>query len=349
MNDLRSDPALLPTASLRVLRFRAEMLDWVRQFFRGRGYWEVETPLLSHDVCVDVWLEPFAVEVNSNGHPSQMFLQTSPEFGMKRLVAAGAEAIFQVTRAFRQEESGPLHNPEFTIVEWYRVGETYHQQMDLVERLVTGFSQYAAHLSTEMEGLNFRNCVVSSLVCPFPRITYEEAFRQVTGKSVMGMSAIELSDLAESFGIRGPESLRQDDRDGWLNLILTEVVEPRLEEQSAVFVYDYPSSQAALARISEADPAVAERFELYLNGIEICNGYQELTDVNELRRRQSEHSRRRQQEGLPALPEDNRLVSALELGLPECSGVALGFDRLLLSALQMDTLSEVVAFPFDRA
>lgn len=342
-----SDPR--PTAALPILRIRAEMLEWTRKFFGQHGYWEVETPLLSHDVCVDAWLEPFRVEVGTDGRTQNMYLQTSPEFGMKRLLAAGADAIFQVTRAFRQEECGPLHNPEFTIVEWYRVGDTYHQQMDLVEQFVLGFHQHASQTGLSIERLTASEQMGQCFNTPFNRMTYEEAFRQATGQSVLAMSAPELQSIARSCDIHGPASLEDDDRDGWLNLILSERVEPMLAAQGAVFLYDYPASQAALSRISDHNPAVAERFELYIRGIEICNGYQELTDARELKDRQSEQAERRRQARLPALPEDNRLIQTLEQGLPECAGVALGFDRILMSAFRMTSLRDVMAFPLERA
>ncbi|MCA9109799.1 MAG: EF-P lysine aminoacylase GenX [Planctomycetaceae bacterium] len=344
------EPDFLPTAALPVLRLRSEMLNWVRQFFRSKGFWEVETPLLSQDVCVDAWLEPFFVE--SGG--SRFYLQTSPEFGMKRLLAAGAESIFQITRAFRQEETGRLHNPEFTMLEWYRVGDTYHQQMDFVEKLTHGFCHHAEVLARKIDGMEavdfkpaFLNGVQTSKA--FCRTTYDDAFQQVFGDGVLSKSVADLRALATKHGVEGPSSLVEDDRDGWLNLLLSEVVEPMLAKRETVFLYDYPASQAALSRIRSSDPPVAERFELYFHGVEICNGYQELTDSHELRRRQTEQSRKRQQAGLSQLPEHSRLLAAMDLGIPESSGVALGFDRLLLAALRMSSLSEVTAFPIGRA
>ncbi len=354
MSPPSSESDFRPTASLPILRLRAEMLDWVRQFFCRLGYWEVETPILSHDVCVDAWLEPFCLEVCAEGGVAPLYLQTSPEFGMKRLLAAGAESIFQITRAFRQEESGRLHNPEFTIVEWYQVGETYHQQMDLVEQLTDEFHNQVSIVARSIEGVEVTDHGRASLsgrqlARPFCRLTYEDAFQQALGGGVLSKSVGDLRSMAETRGIKGPSSLHDDDRDGWLNLLLSEAVEPMLAEQGAVFLFDYPASQAALARIRNMVIPVAERFELYVDGIEICNGYQELTDPEELRRRQSEQSRKRQQQGLPPLPEQSRLLEAMDVGLPECSGVALGFDRLLLTALGLSSLCEVTAFPFDRA
>ncbi len=347
-----------PTAQLPVLRLRAEMLNWMRQFFIRQSYWEVETPLLSHDVCVDAWLEPFRVDPDRTPEDSTLYLQTSPEFGMKRLLAAGADAIFQITRAFRQEEVGPLHNPEFTIVEWYRIGETYRQQMDLVEQLAVEFEDHVAASIRMIEGLPAALATDlrphdkrrgASRQRPFQRLSYDEAFLNVVGEGVISKSAADLRRLALQLGIVGPDSLRADDRDGWLNLLLADAVEPMLAERGAAFVYDFPASQAALAKIRLDEPPVAERFELYLDGIEICTGYQELIDPVDLRRRQSVQSTRRKIDGRRQLPEESRLLAAMEAGLPACAGVALGFDRLLLTALGKSDLGEVIPFPIDRA
>lgn len=356
-----SDSDFAPTATLPVLRLRAAMLDWLRQFFREHGYWEVETPLLSHDVCVDAWLEPFRVPGELSGEQTT-YLQTSPEFGMKRLLAAGADSIFQITRAFRQEESGRLHNPEFTIVEWYCVGTTYHDQMDFVEELAGGFQEalwqfqelprqddvLAGGCSHAVDSLPDPRRL-PAIARPISRLTYAEAFARALGESVLSLPTERLAKIAVEREIGFPQSLRADDRDGWLNLLFLEMVEPMLAEEQAVFVCDYPASQAALARIRSDDPPVAERFELYLRGLEICNGYQELTDPAELQRRFAVQTEKRRRDGRPDLPVHSRLIDAMQSGLPDCSGVALGFDRLLLALLGGNSLDEVMAFPFSRA
>ncbi len=352
-----------PTASLSVLRLRANMLDWVRGFFREQGYWEVETPLLSRDVCVDAWLEPYCVPGQKGAAGGPMYLQTSPEFGMKRLLAAGAEPIFQITRAFRQEECGPLHNPEFTIVEWYQAGGTYQQQMRFVERLTVGFQaalqrfQAVQRAPGDAVGQSLpdgpprhgQGKPVPTVSSPIPRLTYEEAFISAMGEPVLSLSADQLARLADERGVVAPHSLADDDRDGWLDLLFLEFVEPMLAERQAVFVCDYPDTQAALARVRPGSPPVAERFELYLQGVEICNGYQELTDPDELRRRFAVQSEQRRREGRPPLPRESRLLEAMDAGLPECAGVALGFDRLLMTLLGAAALDKVLAFPFPRA
>jgi len=338
-----------------MLRLRSELLEFTRTFFRSRGFWEVETPILSRDVVVDAYLEPFVTRAKANTDcakadgTDELFLQTSPEFAMKRLLACGASAIFQITRAFRRGEIGRRHNPEFTIVEWYRTGTTYHDQMDLVEELVAGFFE---RVRTVGKLATFQSQQPSverpPLPRPFERLTYDTTFERAVGRPVIGLSAAELARLATSLKIEPPPNLAGDDVDGWLNLVLALAVEPVLAQQPALFVYDYPPGQAALARIRPTLPEVAERFELYLAGVEICNGYQELTDADELRRRIAAQSALRRRDGNRPLPADSRLLDAMDAGLPPCAGVALGFDRLLMSATAAESLADVLAFPFDR-
>lgn len=334
-----NDGSHRPTATLDSLRLRAKLLGAARELFSAHGYLEVETPVLSHDVVVDAHLEPFAVNCREGSPPCVMFLQTSPEFGMKRLLAAGARSIYQVTRAFRKGELGRLHNPEFTMIEWYRVGDTHHEQMDFVELLVN-----AVFDSARENGGS-----VTSLPRPFERMSYNEAFQRALGRPVLDLSGRELLEIAREAGIVAPDSLTVDDRDGWLNLLLAERVEPRLGRDCPTFLYDYPASQAALAKVRPGNPPVAERFELYIRGIEICNGYHELTDAAELRRRMKTQAELRSRDGHRALPNENRLLAAMDAGLPDCAGVALGFDRLVMLAAGANSLAEVTAFPFDRA
>ncbi len=331
-----------PTASLATLRQRAGLLKAVRAHFDAAGYWEVETPIVSRDTVVDAWLEPFTTRDETSADGSELFLQTSPEFGMKRLIAAGATAIYQITRAFRQGEHGRLHNPEFTIIEWYKTGDSYHDQMDFVEEFVAAMFHLGSELCEKPGSSQF-------FQRPFERITYDGAFEKYAGSGVLNLTADELIRLAEILKVQPPATLRTDDRDGWLNLLLAERVEPHLGSQRATFLYDYPASQAALATVRDDSPPVAERFELYVNGVELCNGYQELTDADELHRRMQQQSASRSREGLPALPLENRLLDAMRAGLPTCSGVALGFDRLAMLALGKESLAEVTAFPHGRA
>jgi lysyl-tRNA synthetase class 2 len=336
-----ADPSFAPTAALETLALRSRLLECLRSWFRQRGFWEAETPILSHDVVVDGHLDPF---VTSHSGRDELFLQTSPEFAMKRLLAAGARRIFQVTRAFRRHERGPLHNPEFTMVEWYEAGSTYQAQMDVVEELVAAV--FAA-VDEEQPAAPTRPAAWRRLERPFARASYDELCRQVLGRPLIGASLEELERLAGGCRVAVPDGLAGVDE--WLNAIWALAVEPELAGRGAVFVYDYPPAQAALARIRPGATPVAQRFELYLNGVEICNGYQELTDAAELRRRIADQAAIRSRHGQRPLPSESRLLQAMAAGLPECSGVALGFDRLMMSALGAGSLAEVIAFPFDRA
>ena len=320
-----------PAASIENLKARSRLLRAVRDFFHARGYWEVETPLLSHDSVVDPHIEPF---VTTDADGSRLYLQTSPEFAMKRLLAAGAEAIFQLDRVFRRGEAGRLHNPEFTMIEWYRVGDTHVEQMQFTEELVLAVWRAGGHQPPES---------------PFSRTSYRRAFERALGIDVFEATTSELAAIAREKCAATPDSMPADDRDGWLNLLLAELVEPQLGRDRPEFVFDYPASQAAIARIRPDDPPVAERFELYIDGIEICNGYHELTDAAELRRRIATESSRRNAAKLPELATSNRLLAAMDHGLPRCAGVALGFDRLVMLAARAESVADVIAFPIDRA
>jgi lysyl-tRNA synthetase class 2 len=356
MSDRPSDD-FRPTAPWENLRLRAELLRRLREFFRQRGFLEVETPILSADTVVDRHLDPFAVaEAGEKGtvpicakHPTTnlrsvpgsgkgglspfpTWLQTSPEFAMKRLLAAGAEAIYQVSRVFRQGEQGTLHNPEFTLVEWYRTGE----------RLDEGI-QRTSELCDALLGRG-----------PAERTTYREAFLRHVGLDphvapVEDLMAAARQGRAPREAWLPPESLRPDDRDGWLDWLLTERVQMHLGQGRPLLLCDYPASQAALAEIRPGNPPVAERFELYVSGIELANGYHELRDAGELRKRIARANAQRVADGKPPLPESSRLLAAMEAGLPPAVGVALGFDRLVMLAAGAKTIAEVMAFPWDRA
>ncbi len=330
----------LPTASLRTLELRGRALAATRRFLDARGYFEVDVPLVSADRVIDPHLAPFAVlavdgphPVDHRGGPPTHHLQTSVEFGMKRLLAAGARAIYQLSHVFRAGERGPRHNPEFTMLEWYRVGDTHMEQMAETEALVAEL---------------FTLCG-QPLPLPFGRLTYQQAFERSLGIDPLRASVAELAQVAAARGVPAPASLDPQDRDGWLNLLLALCVEPTLGITRPEFVCDYPASQAALARLRPGEPPVAERFELYLRGVELCNGYHELTSPSELRARIEAESDRRAREGLPPLPVHNRLLDSMEHGLPPCAGTALGFDRVLMLAVGAASIDEVLPFPWDRA
>jgi elongation factor P--(R)-beta-lysine ligase len=321
-----------PTASWESLRLRAEMLRRLREFFDSRGFLEVETPILSADTVVDRHLDPLSVDVSplpgGEGIAARrMWLQTSPEFAMKRMLAAGAGRIYQVARVFRQEEIGPLHNPEFTLVEWYQPGEGMDEGTQLTSDLCNAMLERG----------------------PAERISYGEAFERYLGVDPHAADGRALADVARRLGIEAPASLAAEDRDGWLDLLMVERVQPHLGVERPTLLYDYPASQAALARVRPGNPLVAERFELFVAGIELANGYHELLDPAELRARNARVNAQRRADGKAALPEESRLLAAMEAGLPSAVGVALGFDRLVMLVAGAESIREVIAFPFDRA
>lgn len=347
-------PDYLPTASIETLQQRSFLLKSVRQFFEAQGYWEVETPILSKDSVVDAHIDPFTAEWHSaegcvgdqTSPATTRYLQTSPEFAMKRLLSAGADQIYQISHAFRQAERGTLHNPEFLMLEWYRRGETHREQMTFVESLVRHFYAAAGSISNPSA-----SPVLPSE--PFPRLSYEAAFLKYADLSALNSTATEFQRAALRHQISVPSGFDQADRSSWQNLFLVELIEPALRKLAAVFVYDYPPEQAALARIRQDEglnpEGVAERFELYLQGIEICNGYHELTDPHELRTRIEQQTALRTKENRIALPHESYLLQAMEAGLPACAGTALGLDRLVMLALGKRSLQDVIAFPFERA
>jgi len=324
------DGDFLPAATWPRLKLRAELLARTRQFFDHRSFLEVETPLLSADTVVDRHIDPLAVVLfDDPRRPAvgrRMWLQTSPEFHMKRLLAAGAEAIYQITRSFRGGEAGMLHNPEFTIVEWYRRGDVMREGIALLSELG--------------EALLGRD--------PAEVLTYREAFERHAGIDPHACNAEQLRLAAVASGCNPPPSLG-DDRDGWLDLMMSELVAPRLGHNRPAIVCDFPPTQAALALIREDAPPVAERFELFASGIELANGYHELTDPAILRERFATANRQRIADGKPALPADSYLLQAMDQGLPASSGCALGFDRVVMLAAGAESIGEVMAFPVDRA
>ena len=324
------DHDFLPTASWENLRLRADLLARTRAFFDRHAFLEVETPLLSADVVVDRYLDPLSLVLPHDPRRPEvgrtLWLQTSPEFGMKRLMAAGGQAIYQITRAFRAGEAGQRHNPEFTIVEWYRRGDTMADGM-----------QCLSDLAETLLGLG-----------PAERISYAEAFQRHAAIDPHQATREELADLARRRGLTMSESLATGERDDLLNLLLAQLVEPRLGQDRPTILHGYPASQAALARVC-GSPPVAQRFELYVRGVELANGYHELTDPDELRRRNRVANEQRAADGKPRLPEQSRLLAAMEHGLPDCTGVALGFDRAVMLAAGAASLAEVMAFPIDRA
>lgn len=292
-----------PGMAIEDLARRAEIIGRIRGFFDQRGFVEVQTPCLSRDVVVDRFIEPLPVPAAAD---QPMWLQTSPEFAMKRLLAAGARAIYQMGPVFRAGERGRSHNTEFTMLEWYRAGDDYRRGMDLLE-------EFAGELIVD---------------APAIRMTYRQLFQKFAG--IDPFAGVEFEDL---------------------NRLLAEQVEPALQSIPSLIVHDWPADQAALAR-TRTDASgiqVAERFELYCHGTELANGYHELTDAEELLRRNQQVNRQRQAAGQVALPVDSRLLQAMQAGLPDSCGVALGVDRLVMLALNKPDIDQVMPFAGDRA
>ncbi|PAU87630.1 elongation factor P lysine(34) lysyltransferase [Pseudomonas sp. WN033] len=314
-----------PSATLAALRQRAAIIDQIRAFFRQREVLEVETPSLSAAAVSDPHLFPFVCDYvpEGGGSAQPLYLHTSPEYPMKRLLAAGSGPIWQLARVFRNGESGRRHNPEFSMLEWYRPGFDHHQLMGEVDELVRQ--------------------ILGSV--PARRVTYAALFVQQLGVDIHTCQQEELVALGRSRCSFDGEL----DRDGWLNLLFSHCIEPTLIEPT--LVYAFPASQAALARVVEGDDQVpsAARFELFIDGMELANGYYELSDADEQLRRFETDQLQRQSLGRPVLPIDLHLVDALRSGLPDCAGVALGVDRLVMLALGASRIDEVVAFTLERA
>jgi lysyl-tRNA synthetase class 2 len=318
-----------PTASLSMLVKRAELLQQIRAFFHARGVMEVETPIMSAAGNTDPQVSGFVTYYDGPGHPldGRMFLQTSPEFAMKRLLAAGSGAVYQLCKVFRNSETGRRHNPEFTMLEWYQPGYDHHALMGEVEELLVEILPEQAEAAQ--------------------RISYQQAFLEHAGFDPLAAAMPVIRDCARQHGLSDIVGLTDEDRDAWLDLLMAQVVIPKLS--GMVFIYDYPASQASLARIKAEDPRVAERFECFIDGMELANGFHELTNAGEQRQRFLAENKKRAAAGLPVMPIDNRLVEALEYGMPACAGVALGIDRLLMLSVGAESISEVLAFPVDRA
>ena len=314
-----------PAASLEVLRLRAGLLGRARSYFASTGALEVETPVLVGNAVTDVHLE--SLEVRRSDGARVGFLHTSPEYAMKRLLCAGAPDLFQVARVFREGERGRNHNPEFTMIEWYRLGMDHHDLMRDVESLLRAL----------LEPLR--------TVGPTRTVTYAEAFRAALDCDPLGASTADLENRLRRGGTDIPESLGGD-RDGLLDLAMASHVAPGFADDRLTFVHDFPASQAALARVRGP---VASRFEAFWGGLEFANGFHELDDADEQARRFEADRAGRARRGQPPREIDARFLAALAAGLPACAGVALGFDRVAMIAAGATAIDEVMAFPFERA
>ena len=302
------------------------MLKEARAFFSQRGVLEVETPILSAAAVSDPQIESLATQIA--GLPGRRYLCPSPEYAMKRLLAAGSGDIYQICKVFRDAERGRWHNPEFTMIEWYRVGFDDAALMDEVETLIG------------------RLLAPARVFGAAERLSYAAALQRHAGVDAFGSSEDELLEAARRHGIHCDADL---DRDAKLDLLMGLIVGPRLGRANPCFVCDYPASQAALARLKPGLPRVAARFELYLDGLELANGFHELVQPREQRARFTHDLALRSERGQIQAPLDENFLAALESGLPDCAGVALGFDRLAAIALGASQLSEVMTFSVDNA
>lgn len=319
-----------PGASLAVLRERARLNAAIRSFFAARGVLEVETPLLCSAAATDLHLSSFVVPDPADAKFPSRYLQTSPEFAMKRLLAAGSGPVYQLCKAFRAGDAGQRHNPEFTILEWYRPGFTLLQLMDETEAL----------LGTTLGGQH-----------PFgraERTTYRALFEARFGVNPHAVDIDTLRALvARETSFDDAAAL---DSPACLDLLFATGIEPGLGHGAPVFVFDFPAAQAALARV-ETDGAgdrVARRCEVYLQGMELANGYDELVDAAEQRRRFEADNAARRAAGLPEVPVDERLLAAMAAGLPPCAGIALGVDRLLMVLMGLAKVDQAVSFTAGR-
>lgn len=317
-----------PTAPMANLLKRAKIVNEIRHFFADRGVLEVETPTMSQATVTDVHLRAFETQFTSPGAAQgiTLYLMTSPEYHMKRLLAAGSGPIYQMGRSYRNEEAGRYHNPEFTMLEWYRPHYDMYRLINEVDDLLQQTLECES-----AESLSYQQAFLRYLDID-PLTAEKDKLREVAAK-------LDVSNIADT----------EEDRDTILQLLFMVGVEPHIGLEKPTFIYHFPASQASLAEISSEDHRVAERFEVYYKGVELANGFRELTDAAEQRQRFERDNRKRASMGLPEQPIDENLLAALEHGFPECAGVALGIDRLIMLALGAERISDVIAFPVDRA
>lgn len=310
-----------PSASIELLRERARLITKIRHFFTQREYLEVETPIMARYGTTDVYLSNIKAQFRNTSY----CLQTSPEYHMKRLLAAGSGPIFQLARVFRDDELGRWHNPEFTLLEWYQLGINHHELMDEVDLFLQAILQSK----------------------PMIRKTYQQAFLEACNIDPFTASLEQLRQVLSVYDLAYVLPENEQDRDQYLFLLMSHVVEPFLgKEPVPVAVYNFPASQASLAQINQG---IAERFEVYYQGVELANGFHELTDVNAQAQRFALDQKIREEKGFAPVEADQYLLAALEHGLPSCSGVALGIDRLLALALRQPAIASVISFVFTCA
>lgn len=310
-----------PSASIETLRKRAQIIAMIRAFFTERGYWEVETPIMAKYGITDVYLS----NIKAIFRDQSYCLQTSPEYHMKRLLAAGSGSIFQLARVFRDDELGRWHNPEFTLLEWYQLGINHHALMNEVDALLQLILGTASMI----------------------RKTYQQAFIDACQIDPLNTDVLELRRVLTRYDLQNVFDETETDIDQYLFLLMSHVVEASLAHEPApVAIYNFPASQASLAQINQG---VAERFEVYYRGVELANGFHELTDTKLQRQRFEQDITIRKTRGLAMVEADEYLLEALQHGIPACSGVALGIDRLLALAFETNGISTCLSFDISRA
>lgn len=321
-----------PSANLDALRLRARLYATIRTFFAERAVLEVETPVLSVAGNTDANIASFSLEFSgrTDGAPRTRWLRTSPEFPLKRLLAAGVGDCYELGRVFRDGEAGGRHNPEFTMLEWYRVGWDHHHLIDETVALVQAALALVGRRATATT------------------TTFRELYRERLGLDPFVADDAALRAALGDVAI-DPQGLTRDD---WLDLLMTHRLQPTFDRDAILVVHDWPASQCALAKVRAGQgdaPAVAERFELYLGALELANGYHELTHAAEQRARFLRDHVLRADRGAVRPPLDEALLAAMAAGLPDCAGVALGVERLLMAMLGTDRIADVLAFDFARA
>jgi len=321
-----------PSMNWQSAKQRAKLLAKIRAFFSARDIVEVDTPLLSHQTVTDAHLDAFMTQYNYSpdshcDESTSLYAQTSPEFSMKRLLASGYGCCYQICKAFRHEQHGRYHNPEFTMLEWYRIGFDHFQLMDEVADLIK--------LTIGCEQVE--------------RISYQALFIREVGIDPLNISKVELIALISSHDKLSDWLEQEDCIDTLLQFIMAELIEPVIGQELPCFVYNFPASQASLAKISSEDKRVAERFECYFKGIELANGFHELTDFVQQKQRFEQDNVTRVQLGKVEQQIDDKFMSALTHGLPACAGVALGIDRLVMLSLAAKKIDDVITFSIDNA
>lgn len=324
-------PDWRPRCDMTQLRMRANLLRSIREFFQQHNVLEVETPLLCNATGCEPQLDFFSTEFRFFSEQRILFLQTSPEFAMKRLLAAGSGSIYQICKAFRNAEKGRFHNPEFTLLEWYRIDYGMSDLMCEVAELLRTLLAPCIDLQ------------------PTQVISYQDVFIEHTGLDPLDFQLAEFQQYVLRQGFPEALSLCGDDTDLWLDFVFSHRIQPELGRSSVDLVHSYPSAQPALARISKTNPLVADRFEVFVEGVELGNGFFELADPVEQNRRFDYDNARRSAADKPVIKKDVRLLAALESGLPTCSGVAIGLDRLLMIMTGSASINEVLAFPIASA